>query len=155
MTETLTTTFDERGIPVPATSTKDWSVHVAEGALVLVALLLAFAFAVGGFLVGRETGDGGGTTTVQASTGGGAALSGDPEAGADVFASAGCGSCHTLAAAGATATVGPSLDLAKPSEALVVERVTNGKGAMSSFAGQLSEQQIADVAAYVHESTQK
>ena len=32
---------------------------------------------------------------------------------------------------------------------LVVERVTNGAGAMPSFKGQLSEKQIADVAAYV------
>ena len=56
-------TFDERGIPMPATSSKDWSVHAAEAALVLVALLLAFAFAVGGYLVGREHAKGGGTAT--------------------------------------------------------------------------------------------
>ena len=54
-----------------------------------------------------------------------------------------------LADAGATGTVGPNLDETKPSEALVVERVTNGKGAMPSFADQLSEAQITEVAAYV------
>jgi len=32
---------------------------------------------------------------------------------------------------------------------LVVERVTNGSGVMPPFKGTLSEQQIADVAAYV------
>jgi mono/diheme cytochrome c family protein len=31
----------------------------------------------------------------------------------------------------------------------VVDRVTNGKGVMPSFKGQLSEKQIEDVAAYV------
>ena len=31
----------------------------------------------------------------------------------------------------------------------MIERVTNGQGAMPSFADSLSEQQIADVAAYV------
>jgi cytochrome c553 len=35
---------------------------------------------------------------------------GDPAAGQDVFASAGCGSCHALAAAGSTGQVGPPLD---------------------------------------------
>ena len=35
-------------------------------------------------------------------------------------------------------TVGPNLDAAKPPAALVVERVTNGKGAMPSFEGQLT-----------------
>ena len=74
---------------------------------------------------------------------------GDPAAGEQVFASAGCGGCHVLEAAGSSGTVGPNLDQAKPDHALVVERVTNGQGAMPSFKDQLSEQQIQDVAAYV------
>ena len=53
-----------------------------------------------------------------------------------------------------TGTVGPNLDEAKPDEALVVERVTDGKGVMPAFAGQLDEKQIHDVAAYVVASTQ-
>lgn len=77
---------------------------------------------------------------------------GDAEAGADVFAEAGCGSCHTLDAAGSSGSVGPNLDESKPDFELVVDRVTNGKGNMPSFSGQLSEQEIADVAAYVSES---
>ena len=84
----------------------------------------------------------------------GGAAEGDAAAGEDVFASAGCGGCHTLKAAGATGAVGPNLDDAKPDAALVVDRVTNGKGVMPSFEGQLDEKQIQDVAAYVVASTQ-
>jgi mono/diheme cytochrome c family protein len=82
------------------------------------------------------------------------APTGDAAAGEAVFASAGCGGCHTLEAAGATGTVGPNLDEAKPEQALVIDRVTHGKSVMPSFAGQLSEKQIQDVAAYVVDSTQ-
>lgn len=82
---------------------------------------------------------------------------GDPQPGADadvvagkeIFESAGCVACHTLADAGASGTVGPNLDEAKPDAALVVTRVTNGQGAMPPFKGQLTDQQIQDVAAYV------
>ena len=66
-----------------------------------------------------------------------------------VFASAGCGACHTHADAGATGTVGPSLDSAKPSASLVADRVRNGQGAMPSFEGRLTDEQIDAVAAYV------
>ena len=78
---------------------------------------------------------------------------GDAAAGKEVFASAGCGSCHMLADAGATAMVGPSLDDTKSALELVTDRVTNGKGAMPAFKGQLDDQQIADVAAYVVQAT--
>ena len=78
---------------------------------------------------------------------------GDAAAGEEIFAASGCGSCHTLEAAGASGTIGPNLDEAQPDAELVVERVTNGMGAMPSFADSLNEQQIADVAAYVVEST--
>src|SRR5207253_1100279 len=91
-------------------------------------------------------GGGGGGGAGDASGGGGA---GDVAAGKAVFASAGCASCHTLADAGATGAVGPNLDEAKPDAALVKERVTNGKAPMPPFKGQLSDAQIADVAAYV------
>ena len=74
---------------------------------------------------------------------------GNAAAGKAVFASAGCTSCHTLADAGSKGSVGPNLDDAKPSEELVVDRVTNGQGVMPSFKGQLTDQQIQDVAAYV------
>ena len=78
---------------------------------------------------------------------------GDAAAGEAVFASAGCGGCHVLEAAGTSGNVGPNLDESQPSAELVVERVTEGMGTMPSFADELSEQQIRDVAAYVSEST--
>jgi len=80
-------------------------------------------------------------------------LTGAPAAGKAVFAKAGCGSCHTLSAAKATGTVGPNLDQAHPDYRLATARVTLGKGVMPSFKGQLSDQEIANVAAYVVKST--
>jgi mono/diheme cytochrome c family protein len=80
-------------------------------------------------------------------------VEGDASNGAKIFASAGCGGCHTLQAAGSSGSVGPNLDDAKPDFALVVDRVTNGQGAMPSFSDSLSEQEIADVAQYVVDST--
>jgi mono/diheme cytochrome c family protein len=78
------------------------------------------------------------------------AAEGDPVAGKQVFlGSSACGTCHTLADAGTTGTIGPNLDDAQPSFELAVNRVTNGQGAMPAFSGQLSEQEIADVSAYV------
>jgi mono/diheme cytochrome c family protein len=103
---------------------------------------------------GTATGEQEGTTTTTATETGASEAEGDAAAGEAVFASAGCGGCHTLEAAGSSGTVGPNLDEAKPPHDLVVERVTNGMGPMPSFKGQLSETQIQDVAAYVVESTQ-
>ncbi len=77
------------------------------------------------------------------------AAAADTALGRQVFLTAGCAGCHTLADAGATGTVGPSLDAAQPSESLVAERVRVGKGVMPSFAGKLTDTQIASVAAYV------
>lgn len=92
---------------------------------------------------GGETGAGGETETEPP------AAAGEPAAGKEIFASAGCGACHTLADAGSSGAIGPNLDDAKPPVALVVERVTNGMGAMPAFGEQLSDEQIQDVAAYV------
>ena len=93
-------------------------------------------------------------STASTTTAGGAPSGqGDAAAGKQVFLTAGCTSCHTLADAGAKGTVGPNLDDAKPSHDLVVERVTNGKGAMPPFKDQLNETQIQNVAAYVVQAT--
>ena len=92
------------------------------------------------------------TETTPTETGGGGGQ-GDATAGANVFASAGCGGCHALEAAGSSGTVGPNLDESKPSFDLAVDRVTNGSGAMPSFSGQLSDEDIQNVAAFVVEST--
>jgi mono/diheme cytochrome c family protein len=72
--------------------------------------------------------------------------------GAEIFTQAGCGSCHTLAAAGATGAVGPNLDETKPALELVIDRVTNGQGGMPAFADKLTEEQIQAVAEYVTQS---
>jgi mono/diheme cytochrome c family protein len=86
------------------------------------------------------------TTTEGGNSGGGGDLAAQ---GKQIFETAGCKSCHTLKAAGASGTVGPNLDNAKPPKALVVDRVTNGKGVMPSFKGQLSPAQIQAVAEFV------
>jgi mono/diheme cytochrome c family protein len=80
---------------------------------------------------------------------------GGPTDGKAIFASAGCIGCHTLKAADATGTVGPNLDDAKPPKELVIDRVTNGRGGMPSFKGQLSEAQIEAVATFVSQNAGK
>ena len=74
---------------------------------------------------------------------------GDAANGKTVFATAGCGGCHTFEAAGSSGSVGPNLDDASPSFDAVVTQVTNGGGAMPAFGDELSEQEIRDVAAFV------
>ena len=97
----------------------------------------------------QQQGGGGGQQDSDGQQGGGGGQQGDPAAGKEVFASAGCNSCHTLADAGASGTVGPNLDESKPDYELAVERVTNGGEGMPPFKGQLSEKEIQDVATYV------
>ena len=79
---------------------------------------------------------------------------GEAAAGEAVYSSAGCGGCHTLEAAGSSGNIGPNLDESKPSLELIVDRVTNGAGAMPSFKDQLDQAQIQNVSAYVLQSTQ-
>ena len=82
-------------------------------------------------------------------------LKGSAAAGKAIFASKGCGGCHTLAAANSSGTVGPNLDQAKPDYKRATTRIWFGKGAMPDFgkSGQLTAQQVADVAAYVVQSS--
>ncbi len=75
--------------------------------------------------------------------------------GESIFNEAGCATCHTLAAAGATGTVGPNLDESKPSKDLVIDAVTNGQGVMLSFQGKLSVSQIDAVADFVSQNAGK
>jgi mono/diheme cytochrome c family protein len=90
------------------------------------------------------------TTDGETTTDGEEPAEGDAAAGKEVFVGAGgCGSCHTLADAGTSGSIGPNLDDSQPSFDLAVDRVTNGSGAMPAFEGQLSGQQITDVATYV------
>ncbi len=97
-------------------------------------------------------------TTAAASTGAttaAAASPGDAAAGAAVFSSAGCGGCHTLAAAGSAGAVGPNLDDLKPSYDAVLKQVTNGGNGMPAFSGTLSEADIQNVSAYVSQNAGK
>jgi cytochrome c553 len=84
--------------------------------------------------------------------GGGDGGEGDAAAGADVYSSAGCGSCHVFADAGSTGTIGPNLDESSADFEAAAEQIRTGGGGMPAFEGQLSEQEIADVAAYVTQS---
>jgi alcohol dehydrogenase (cytochrome c) len=74
--------------------------------------------------------------------------SGDATAGKQVFAD-NCGTCHGLAGKGGNG--GPDLTSIPDAKqvAAVVKQVTNGGGGMPAFGGQLSDREIADVAAYV------
>jgi mono/diheme cytochrome c family protein len=63
-----------------------------------------------------------------------------------------CALCHTLKAAGAEGTIGPSLDELKPDAAKVREAVTNGVGVMPPFAGKLSPADIEAVARCVQKA---
>lgn len=60
-----------------------------------------------------------------------------------------CALCHTLRDAGSEGAVGPNLDELKPDAGRVATAVRNGLGAMPSFSGTLSEEQILALARYV------
>lgn len=69
--------------------------------------------------------------------------------GAAVFRQAGCGSCHTLKAAGAGGQIGPNLDATRPGFDRVRSQVEHGGGGMPAFGGRLTPNQIRDLAAFV------
>ncbi|MCW2979637.1 MAG: cytochrome c class [Solirubrobacterales bacterium] len=69
-------------------------------------------------------------------------------AGKTVF-TANCGTCHTLKEAGTSGTVGPNLDELEPDMPTVEKQVETGGGGMPAFKGQLSAEEITDVATYV------
>ena len=114
-------------------------------------------------LVGAGCGGGGDSsappaTTAETTTGGGQTTTGGGDTGDAVngkvlFASAGCGSCHTYSKAGSSGSIGPNLDDLGPSFDTVVRQVANGGGPMPSFKDQLSAQEIRDVAAFVSGSS--
>ncbi len=94
-------------------------------------------------------------------------LIGNAKAGKTVFTTT-CAGCHTLKAAGAHGTIGPSLDKAALTEAVLIKAVTNGGATvmtaaarakyqvpMAAFKGTLSAAQIQNVAAFVYTSTHK
>lgn len=84
----------------------------------------------------------------------GAAASGTTAAagGEELFSST-CGSCHTLAAAGATGAIGPNLDDLAPSTDQVVNAIDSAPGAMP--AGLLAGADAKAVAEYVSQNAGK
>ena len=65
----------------------------------------------------------------------------------------GCGVCHSLADANARGIVGPNLNQLSPSLAQVENAIAQGVGAMPAYGAQLTENEIAALAAYVVEAT--
>lgn len=63
-----------------------------------------------------------------------------------------CALCHTLKDAGATGSVGPSLDELKPDAARVEKAVRNGIGQMPAFT-RLTDAQVQALARYVEKAT--
>jgi len=95
---------------------------------------------------GGETETEGGETETETEGGGG---EGDPEAGAAVYDAAGCANCHIYEPAGSTGTVGPNLDESDVDFQGAVEQITSGGGGMPAYEGQLSQEEIENVAAFV------
>ena len=76
---------------------------------------------------------------------GGAQASSDPK---ELF-TGNCAGCHTLAAVGAKGTVGPNLDQLDVDVARAEHQIRRGGGGMPPFEGQLSDEQIKALAAFV------
>lgn len=71
-------------------------------------------------------------------------------AGLALFNSYSCGTCHAFADANASGAIGPSLDRnPRLTKELAVDVMTTGRGAMPSFAGQMSDTEIATLADYL------
>lgn len=109
---------------------------------------------------------GGGQPSGPAETGGAA---GDPAAGKQIFTATAqppCSSCHTLADAGASGTVGPNLDevLTGKDAAFIRESILEPNAEIADgFSGgimpqdygeKLDEKQVADLVAYLLQATQ-
>ena len=77
------------------------------------------------------------------------AAKGDPVHGKELFAAQACDGCHTFRAAGSKGTVGPDLDAAGPSPGRVLAQLRKPGGIMPSFADKLSDDEKADLAAFV------
>ena len=118
--------------------------------LARVALLVAaLAIGLGATACGGDADEAADETTEETTTTETGA--GDATAGREVFVQ-NCGSCHTLADAGTSGSIGPNLDEGSRSVEDVEEQVRNGGGQMPAFEGDLSDEEIRSVAAYVAEA---
>jgi mono/diheme cytochrome c family protein len=96
------------------------------------------------------------------------AATGDVAAGEDVFNSTGCGSCHTLAAAGSSGSIGPNLDeqlvasadaAGESLDAFVHTSIVDPNAVVAdgyqpgvmpdTYGDQLSQQQLDDLVAFI------
>jgi mono/diheme cytochrome c family protein len=105
------------------------------------------------------------TTTAETGTTEPSAPAGDPAAGKAIFASAGCGTCHTLQDAGANGTVGPNLDdvLKGKDPAFIRESIVDPNAEIAdgfapgvmpqTFGDQLDDKQLSDLVAYLADAT--
>jgi mono/diheme cytochrome c family protein len=141
---------------------------------VLAVVGLLFVAALAGFLVGRGSAEDNdspaaaetqtaeetateGATTEGATTEGATSEETETEGGEDadgaaVFASAGCGACHTFGPANSSGSVGPNLDDIDLSKDEIEQQVRNGGGGMPPFGDRLSDAEIEAVADYVENS---
>jgi mono/diheme cytochrome c family protein len=113
----------------------------------LAVLLVALMLGLGVAACGGDDGTATDTTTTEETTTDGDAFA----AGRTVFV-AECGVCHTLSEAGTSGTTGPVLDGTTLSVDGVETQVRNGGGVMPAFEGNLTDEEIENVAAYVVEA---
>ena len=119
----------------------------------LALLLAALALVVGAGACGGsedetatpETVEGTVATTAEPS----APAEGDPANGEELYAANGCGGCHVFEPAGSSGSVGPNLDDSGVSFEDAVNQIKNGGGGMPAFGDRLSDEEVADVAAFV------
>jgi cytochrome c oxidase subunit 2 len=157
------------------------------GALILVAVLLIIAMLTAVEVLGEShhvesaAGESGATQTEPAPTtsgptetaptetgGGGGGPAGDPAAGKEIFTTTAqppCASCHTLAEANASGTVGPDLDqvLKGKDAAFIHESIVDPDAEIASgftagimpavYGDQLDDQQLADLVAFLQQAT--
>ena len=76
-------------------------------------------------------------------------LTTDEATGSVVWSKAGCGTCHTLTAAGSTGTSGPNLDPLQLATAEIAAKVREGGGGMPAFAKRIAPKNIDQLAAFV------
>jgi cytochrome c6 len=112
--------------------------------------------AMAGALAGCGGGGEGGSTGGVPGAVTGPKPKGDLIAGRDAFligAEPRCGSCHTLADAGTSSNIGPSLDEAKPTFQEVIDAMDEGPGAMPKYPD-VSGEVKTNIAAYIESATQ-
>ena len=120
---------------------------VRRRALIIVACGLVLAGCSGGKTVSPAP------QTVEGKVPTAPQVKGDPAAGKKIFASAGCAGCHTLKDAGATGAIGPAFDDLQPGPDQIIAALRSGIGAMPSYRGNLSDEQMRALARYVSKAS--